>query len=69
MSSGIVLLNDTYSWYNWGCTGTSMAIRNMIRATGVSLTCVPIKYTYTLKNGPESLADFDSPEGVRPSQQ
>ena len=56
----IVLLNDTYSWYHWGCTGTSEGIRNELTAKGYELTFIPITDVYQFSNTPSRIEDFDS---------
>lgn len=55
----VVLLNDTSSWYHWGCTGTTHAIKSQIVRMGYSLSTIPIQYNYTLNDVPRSASDFN----------
>lgn len=48
----VVLLNDTTSHYSWGCTGTSVALKERIEALGFELQAIPIVVSYTLKEVP-----------------
>ncbi len=43
-----LLLNDTSFWYHWGCTGTSLAIRNNLQKGGWTVRGVPIHYLRSL---------------------
>lgn len=54
-----LLLNDTTSWYHWGCTGTSLAIREQIKAKGYDLAATPIRCLYQSRPAPPTLQDFD----------
>lgn len=58
----VAFLNDTSSWYHWGCTGTSEAIKETLAERGYEVTPVPIQSLYACKQVPESTGDFDNPE-------
>lgn len=49
----IVLLNDTSNWYHWGCTGTSIALKEGIQKIGFEIQAIPINVTYALKKVPQ----------------
>ena len=55
----VVLLNDTYAWYHWGCTATSSAIRKRIRQLGFQLISVPINSSYGFRSLPTRVDQFD----------
>lgn len=55
-----VLLNDTSYWYHWGCTCTSLALHQGLRAAGYVVEGVPIMAINRLQPLPERLDDFDS---------
>jgi len=57
-----LLANDTTAWYHWGCTATSLAIRDQIRAKGYDLAATPIRSIYMARPAPLTLQDFDNPE-------
>ena len=54
-----LLLNDTVAWYHWGCTATSLALRQGIRDKGYALTSAPIPAVYQARPAPVLRADFD----------
>jgi polysaccharide pyruvyl transferase WcaK-like protein len=56
-----LLANDTTAWYHWGCTETSLAIRDQIRAKGYDLAATPIRSIYMARPAPASLQDLDDP--------
>lgn len=58
----IAFLNDTSSWYHWGCTGTSEAIKAALAARGHEVTPVPIQAIYGCRNPPTRTQDFDDPQ-------
>lgn len=53
------LLNDTSYWYHWGCTATSLALHEGLRARGYLVDSAPITVFNSLVPSPGSLADFD----------
>ncbi len=55
----VVLLNDTSYWYHWGCTCTSLAIHENLRAAGLAVDPVPIETINSLHPLPGSAAQFD----------
>ena len=57
----VVLFNDTSSWYHWGCTGTSAALKAHILKLGFEIEAVPINVTYSLEEIPP-FEEFDSLE-------
>lgn len=48
----VVLFNDTSAWYHWGCTGTSIALKEQILGLGFDINAVPVNVTYSLKEVP-----------------
>lgn len=56
----VVLLNDTSAHYHWGCTATSLALKEQIEARGFDLYPVPIAANHRLKEIP-LLEAFDDP--------
>lgn len=59
----VVLFNDTSAWYHWGCTGTSIALKEEFQSLGFSVQAIPINTTYALKEIPD-FAQFDSLESL-----
>lgn len=57
-----LLANDTTAWYHWGCTATSLAIRDQIRQKGYDLAATPIRSIYMARPAPSTLQEFDDPE-------
>lgn len=55
-----LLLNDTTAWYHWGCTATSLAIRDQLSARGYDVAAAPIREIYSARPAPATLQDFDS---------
>ncbi len=56
----VAFLNDTTSWYHWGCTATSEAIRKRISENGFDGIYVPINHTYNFKQFPQTIEQFDN---------
>lgn len=56
-----ILFNDTSTWYHWGCTGTSLALKEGIEKAGFTLRTVPIYMVKLLKNVP-AVEEFDNPD-------
>ncbi|MFI5344206.1 MAG: hypothetical protein ACHQUC_08305 [Chlamydiales bacterium] len=57
----VVLFNDTFAWYHWGCTGTSIALKERIESLGFDITSFPINETRAFKEIPP-FESFDDPE-------
>lgn len=57
-----LLLNDTTAWYHWGCTGTSLGIRQEIAAKGYDITATHIRAVYGARPAPGRMSDFDDDE-------
>lgn len=55
-----LLVNDTAYWYHWGCTATSLALHEGLRARGYRVDSVPITDLNRLTPLPSSIDDFDS---------
>lgn len=55
-----LLLNDTAYWYHWGCTCTSLALHQGLRASGFVVESMPITVANRLQVLPERIDDFDS---------
>ena len=56
-----LLLNDTTAWYHWGCTATSLALRDQIRARGYDVAATPIRAVYAARPAPSTMQAFDEP--------
>ncbi len=54
----IVLINDTYNFYHWGCHGTSKAISEFLTKENI-VEYVSILDVYDFKNAPINLNTFD----------
>ena len=54
-----LLLNDTTYWYHWGCSATSLALHDGLRAAGYRVDSVPVTTFNALAPVPSSLDDFD----------
>jgi len=59
--SKIALLNDTYSWYHWGCTATSAALRKRIAELGFEVKPISIRDVYGFGSIPKQAGDFENP--------
>ncbi len=57
--SKVLLINDTTNWYHYGCSATSLALKEEIISRGYQLTALPITQTYQAKSIPKNIADFD----------
>lgn len=57
----IAFLNDTSSWYHWGCTGTSEAIKAALQTRCYEIISVPIHELYACQLVPTKTQDFDDP--------
>ncbi len=55
-----LLINDTASWYHWGCSCTSIAIHQQLNEMGFSVTSLPINAVMAMSSMPLSVEDFDS---------
>ncbi|MFQ5471228.1 MAG: polysaccharide pyruvyl transferase family protein [Gammaproteobacteria bacterium] len=55
----VVLVNDTFNAYHWGCTATSRALSGEIQALGYDIKYLPIIDIYNAKMLPKSVADFN----------
>ena len=53
-----VLFNDTSAWYHWGCTGTSLALKEQIQKLGFEIEAFSIGTVYSLQEVPP-FGDFD----------
>lgn len=56
----VLLVNDTYNWYHWGCTGTSTSLREGIVSRGFDLDTLPISDFNNVKTFPSTLEEFIS---------
>lgn len=56
-----LVVNDTTTWYHWGCTATSLAIRDNIVAKGYDVAALPIRQVYATRPAPTTVQDFDDP--------
>lgn len=60
----VLLLNDTYSSYHWGCTATSSVLREAMGGPGFTLNALPVEHTHGMKSTPKSATDFTDPEFI-----
>ncbi len=59
----VLLINDTMSWYHWGCTGTATQLKiSIIRDCGFFLSSVPIQANYDIVDFPQTADEFDNLE-------
>jgi Flp pilus assembly protein TadD len=58
-SPDVLLLNDTSYWYHWGCTCTSLALHEQLRARNLAVDPVPITLLNALAPLPMDAAQFD----------
>lgn len=58
-SDRALLLNDTRTWYHWGCSGTSLALHSQLRRRFKRVESLPIQRLIALPDPPASLEDFD----------
>ena len=54
-----ILLNDTTTWYHWGCSCTSIAIHDQLRLRYRETCSVPIYLTAAMAHLPNSLDELD----------
>ena len=54
-----LLVNDTRSWYHWGCSCTSLAIHSRLRERFDRVDSLPIHRILQIAERPKSLADLD----------
>jgi len=54
-----LLINDTRSWYHWGCSCTSLALHTQLRRRSASVDSVPIQRLVQISERPMTLGDFD----------
>ena len=54
----VLLLNDTTDWYHFGCTATSIALKDAIVDLGFSLKTIPITETYKLETDVSTAEEF-----------
>lgn len=57
----VVLFNDTSAWYHWGCTGTSIALKEQIQKLGFEIEAFSISTVYSLQEVPpfEDFGDLE----------
>ena len=61
-SPSVLLINDTTDHYHWGCTGTSIALKEEIISRGYSLEFIGIRDIRNAKNVPENFDKFPEKE-------
>jgi len=61
----VMLLNDTAYWYHWGCTGTSLALHENLRAAGHIVDSVHIAIVNDLAPLPASASQLDDDDLFR----
>lgn len=55
----LLLLNDTSCWYHWGCTGTSLALHDALRAAGRAVDALQITRINALTSLPRTVEELD----------
>jgi len=55
----VVLVNDTFNAYHWGCTATSRALSRRIQQLGYEVSYIPIIDIYNARILPRNMAEFD----------
>lgn len=55
----VMLLNDLVYWNHWGCTGTSLAVHEILRAAGHVVDSMHIAIAHDLTPLPTSVNDLD----------
>lgn len=58
-SPDVLLLNDTSFWYHWGCTCTSLALHEQLRARNLAVDALPITHLNALAPLPAAASQFD----------
>lgn len=58
----VLLINDTTDWYHFGCTGTSLMLKDQIQKLGHTIASMPIYACMSLNNAPQIPSDFFAPE-------
>ena len=58
----ILFFNDTTNWYHFGCTASSIALIEQIKALGHNVTALPITATYNIQSAPMTKKGFLSNE-------
>jgi Flp pilus assembly protein TadD len=56
--SKILLLNDTSFWYHWGCTCTSLALRQSLQHKGASVKGIPINSINQITSLPHDISQL-----------
>ncbi len=59
MLKAALLVNDTSNWYHYGCTATSIGIRESLEQLGYSVESLAITESYKLKQAPDNINKFD----------
>ena len=54
-----MLINDTTNWYHFGCTATSVEIKDEVTKLGYQLDSIPIAETYKITTPPSSIQEFN----------
>ena len=54
----ILLLNDSTHWYHFGCTATSIALIEKVKALGHQITTLAISETYKIRSSPNTQKGF-----------
>lgn len=68
MSRSVLLANDTSTWYHFGCTATSLGVRNSLEQLGYDVETLPITASHGLRQIPEGIEQFDDPGHFRKFQ-
>jgi len=55
----VVLVNDTFNAYHWGCTATSRGLSRRIQQLGYEVSYIPIIDIYNARILPRNMAEFD----------
>lgn len=61
MTKNVLLANDTSNWYHYGCTATSLGIKESLEELGWSVNSLPIIESYKIRHIPKNIQSFDDP--------
>ena len=61
----ILLLNDTTNWYHFGCTATSTALIEKMKALGHKVTTLSITETYKIQSSPNTKKGFINQDALK----
>ena len=60
-----LLVNDSTNWYHFGCTATSLALKESILNLGFELTSLAITETYKVNSCPVDVQGFSDKNNLK----